>query len=130
MKKLILLLVVIALTGCNAHWPKDEAFIKEIKMEIAKYKGKYRIHKYDCSNMSYDMAYSLWVRGYDAKVYAYQYGFNGHAVVKITHNGRDFYSDPARQWAFIIPPTKYPLIFEAKVSQIPQEWKQEFTGHW
>lgn len=127
MKHLILILAII-LTGCKSHWPNDEQLIKDVTTELSKYKGKYVLHVYDCSNMSFDMALNLRLKGYETKIYVYTPAFQGHAVVQIRHNDRLYYSDPARQWAFINPP-KGKFIDSFETVNIPAKWRKEFIGH-
>lgn len=95
---------------------------------MKEYKGKYVIHKYDCSNMSFDLCLELIKRGYDARIYGYIYGHNGHAIVEVYHNGKLYYIDPARQWAFIRKPKNAPLVILVP-TQIGVDYTKEFIGH-
>jgi hypothetical protein len=122
------LAVIFLLVSCQVHSIQDQGAVKDIKTELAKYRGKYHLHVYDCSNMSYDMAVNLQRLGYDTYIYCYVYGFTGHAIVKIRYRGIDYFTDPARQWAFINPP-KGQFIACFKPSEVPAKWLKEFKGH-
>jgi hypothetical protein len=96
--------------------------------EVRQFKGKYIINVYDCSNMSYDLANRLNAQGIRADIYAYDFGVTGHAVVKITYKGKEYYSDPGRQWPFIRPP-KGELYWQGAPCDVPENHNEEFRGH-
>ena len=99
MRILLLASLLLLMAGCQVQIDHTKVDIPE---EIREVSGAicdktYILHRYDCSNRSFDLMYSLCMMGYDARIYAYSLpGPYGHAIVEVVLRGRTVYLDPTR----------------------------------
>ena len=96
---------------------------KTFEESISQFRGKYKLHEYDCCNMSYDLTKQLCMKGFDARIYV----ITGHALVEVVKNGRVYYLDPAKGWAFVSKPTTPISMFTPW--QLNDHIQFEFKGH-
>jgi len=95
--KSLIILVVLLATSCVQyerlhHLPKDIHFMAN---KVAN--RTYVENKYDCSNMSSDLALELAASGYDARIIVFKINPTVyHAIVEVVVDGHYWYLDPTR----------------------------------
>ena len=129
MRQLTLIIILFAI-GCNTA-PKELApkTVQELREDTYKFKDKYWVHKYDCSNMSYDLSKLLNNKGYQTAIYCYKIGFTYHAIVRVNINNKYYYLDPARGKTFLIPSGKPVLVIHDIDTALTFDLKKDFKSH-
>ena len=92
----ILGLVLFTLVSCvNIEEKKVECPSDVIECAQTVADKEYILNEYDCSNMSFDLAWALHVRGYDSRIIVYKVNnWLYHAIVEVHVKGEFFYFDP------------------------------------
>lgn len=143
MKMMTLLILAMISTGCLTYKSKPPlpSEVKALVYEVSK--RPYKIHVYDCTNMSYDLTQLLRTYEYDARIIRYtpirKDGTKfGHALVELVYDDFVYYIDPTLKLGMeMVEKPKYNIeqIFTTEVFELAKnrKWlemvKEDYKGH-